>query len=70
MTYEFQQFETIRSFGGSLYNDKSNRDDAEIDQSNLLENMVEFNNESGPKTKKIKKKILLRLWMLFIQVSN
>ena len=49
LIYEFQQFETIRSFRDSIYNNESNRDDAEIDQRNRLENMVEFNNESGPK---------------------
>ena len=39
-TYNFQQYETIRSFGESRE-----------DQSNLLENLVEFNNEFRPKNK-------------------
>ena len=38
--YDFQQFETIRSFGDSTYTDKINIDEAEMDQDNLLQNMV------------------------------
>ena len=42
--YDLQQFETIRTFGHSI-------DEAEMDQNNLLENMVKFNNKSKPKTR-------------------
>ena len=41
----FQQFETMRSFCDSIYTGKINIDEAERDQSNLLENMVKFNNK-------------------------
>ena len=34
--YDFQQYETIRSFGDNIYDNKINIDEAEIDQSNLL----------------------------------
>ena len=34
--YDFQQYETIRSFGDNIYTGKINIDEAEIDQSNLL----------------------------------
>ena len=44
--YDFQQIETIRSFGDSIYTCKINIDEAEMDQSNLLGNMVEFNNKT------------------------
>ena len=54
--YDFQQFETIRSFGDCLYTGKINIDEAEMDQSNLLDNMVKFNNKSKPKTKEGKAK--------------
>ena len=60
--YDFQQFETIRSFGGCIYTGKINIDEAEMDQNNLLESIVKFNNKSKPKTKKkvtLKNKILL-----------
>ena len=42
--YGFQQFETIRSFGDNMYIGKINIDEAEKNQSNLLENLAEFNN--------------------------
>ena len=42
--YGFQQFETIRSFGDNIYIGKINIDEAEKNQSNLLENLAEFNN--------------------------
>ena len=48
---DFQQFETIRSFGDSIYTGKINIDEAEMDQSNLLEYMVKSNNRFEPKTK-------------------
>ena len=47
-TYDFQQFEMIRSFSGNSYSGKISIDEADMDQSNLLENMVEFNNKSRP----------------------
>ena len=54
--YDFQQFETIKSFGDSIYTGKINIDESEMDQSNLLENMVEFNNKSRLKEKEGKAK--------------
>ena len=54
--YSFQQFEAIKSFVDSIYTGKINIEEAELDQSNLLENMVKFNNKSKPKTKEGKDK--------------
>ena len=51
--YEFQQYETIRSFGESIYNckvNKFNMDEREMHQSNLLKNMVEFSHKFTPRT--------------------
>ena len=53
---DFQQFETIRSFGDSIYAGKINIDEAKIDQRNLLENIVKFNKKSISKTKESKTK--------------
>ena len=50
--FETEQYEMIRSFGESIYTGKENVDKAEMDQNNLLENMVNFNNKSRPKSKK------------------
>ena len=53
----FNNLKTTRSFGDSIYTGKINIDEAEMDQTNLLENMVKFNNKSKLKTKegKVKK---------------
>ena len=61
--YDFQQYETIRSFGQSIYAGKINIHEAEMDETNLLENVVKFNNKSRAKTKegKNKNEILLRV---------
>ena len=44
-TYDFQQYKTIRSFGESIYITKIKINKAEMDQRNLLERMVKFNNK-------------------------
>ena len=51
--YDFQQSEMIRSFGDSIYAGKISID--EMDQSNHLENMIEFNDKTRPKKKKRRK---------------
>ena len=43
-TCDFQQYETIRSFRDNIYTVKINIDEADMYQSNLLKNLVEFNN--------------------------
>ena len=48
--YDFQQYKMIRSFGKSIYTGKTNIDEAEMDQSNLLKNLIEFNDRSRPRT--------------------
>ena len=54
--YDFQQCETIRCFSESIYSDKISIHETDMDQTNLLENMVKFNNKSRPKTKEGKGK--------------
>ena len=53
---DFQQFETIRPFDDNTYTGKISIGKAEMNQSNLLENMVEFYNKTRPKAKKDKGK--------------
>ena len=50
-TYDFQQYETIRSVGESIYTRKAGIVETEENQSNLLETLVKFNNRSRPKNK-------------------
>ena len=70
--YDFQQYETIISFGESIYTCKVKIVEAEEDQRNLLENILEFDNKSRPKTKegKSRKEILMKVHMLFVKVKN
>ena len=51
-----QQFERVRSFSDSIYTSKITIDEADMDQTNLLENIATFNNKSKPKTKESKDK--------------
>ena len=48
----FQQIETMRPFGDSIYTGKINIDKAVMDQTNVLENMVKFDNKSRLKKKR------------------
>ena len=54
--YNFQQYETIRSFGEGTYADKITKDEDAEDQSILLKNIVEFNEKFRTKTKECKDK--------------
>ena len=64
-TYDFQHFETIRSFGDNIYTGKITINEAEMDQSNLVENVVKFNSRS-----RSKQEILMKMHMLFMKVEN
>ena len=70
--YDFQQYETVRSFGESIYTQNISIVEAQENQSNLLKNIVEFNNKSRPKNKEVedKKEILIKVHMLFMKVKN
>ena len=50
------QYETLISFGASIYTGEIAIDEAQMDQSNLLENKVEFNDKSRPRKKQGKEK--------------
>ena len=49
--YDFQRYKAMRFFGYSIYTRKANIAEVEEDQSNLLKNIVEFNNKSRPRSK-------------------
>ena len=54
--FDFQQFEAIKSFGDSIYNKKISIDEAEMEQTNLLENILDFSSKSRPRSEKDKDK--------------
>ena len=53
--HDFQQFETIRSFGDNIYTGKISVNEAEMDQVNLLEKMKKWYNSIINLDKKQKK---------------
>ena len=48
---DLHTLETIKSFGDILYTGNINIDEAEMDQTNLLEYLLKFDNKSKPKSK-------------------
>ena len=60
--YDFQQFKTIRYVGNNIFTGKIKIDEAEKDQSSLLENIIEFNDKSRTRSKEgqEKKEILMK----------
>ena len=69
---DFQQYETIRSFGDSIYNGKFSIYETDIDQSSLLNGLKDFNDRARSKTTEGKKKnkILIKVHMFFMNVEN
>ena len=49
--YDFQQYDTIRSFGKNIYGGKINMDESEMDQTNLFKNWKKLSEKSKPRTK-------------------
>ena len=68
--YGFQQFETIRSFGDSIYTGKINIDEVERDQGDLFEKITQFNNKHKPKRKEGKNIKQNIFDMLFTRVEK
>ena len=54
--YDYQQYETMRSFGESFYSGKISIHEVDMDQTHLLEDMKKFHDKSRPKTKEVKDK--------------
>ena len=48
--YDFQQCETIRSFGDTICNGRISIDEADREQSSLLDGLKDFSDRSRPKT--------------------
>ena len=69
--FNFIVFKT-RSFGENIYSSKIIIDEANQEQADLLEYILNFNNKVGPKirtTKKIKEMFLI-LYKIFTRVEN
>ena len=55
--FGFKTFKTIRSFGGNIYSSKTTLNEADQEQADLIEYILNFNNKTRPKIR-IKKIII------------
>ena len=74
-TFEFRMFQTIRSFGNNIYSSKITINKVDLEQSDLVEYILNFNNKTNQKIKMIKKTkktkiIFLIAHKIFIMVEN
>ena len=51
----FKTFKTVRSFGENIYSSKITMDEADEEQSDLTEYILNFNNKARPKNRDDKK---------------
>ena len=66
--FDFIESKTIRSFGDDIYNKRINMDQADQEQSGLLDYFFYFNNKTKPKSKKDKNRksnVLDSVWNLY-----
>ena len=54
-TFEFRMFQTIRSFGNNIYSSKITINKADLEQSDLVEYILNFNNKTRPENNDDKK---------------
>ena len=52
----FKTFKTVRSLGENIYSSKITMDEADEEQSDLIEYILNFNNKARPKNRHDKKK--------------
>ena len=70
--YDFRKFQTIRNFGKDIYDDEITLEEADEDQSDLLNSISDFKNETRPEnnTKKQEKKLFLKTCIIFLRVEK
>ena len=70
--FDYKTFKTIRSFGENIYNDKITINEANQEQADLVEYILNFNNKARPKSKHNKKikEIFLIVQKKFMNVEN
>ena len=54
--FDFKSFKTIRSFGENIYSHKIRINEANQEQADLVEYVLNFNNKARPKNRDDKKK--------------
>ena len=70
--FDFRMFKTIRSFGDDIYSSKITINEADQEQSDLIDYIIDFNNKNRPKNKDDKKTktIFLIVHEVFTMVDN
>ena len=70
--FDFRMFKTIRSFGDDIYSSKITINEADQEQSDLIDYIIDFNNKTRPKNKDDKKTktIFLIVHEVFTMVDN
>ena len=61
--FDFQQFEILRSFGDSIYNGKVRIDEAEMEKTNLIENIVNVSKKPLAKSVLIPLRLMAAAWV-------
>ena len=71
-SFDFNAFKTIRSFGENIYSGKITINEADQEQADLLEHILNFNNKVRPKYKddKKNKRNVFNIAKLFFRVEN
>ena len=73
--FDFRIFKTIRSFGDDIYSSRITINEADQEQTDLVEYILSFDNKARLKNKMIKKKIIIKEIFLiqqkiFMKVEN
>ena len=70
--FDFRMFKTIRSFGDDIYSSKITINEADQEQSDLIDYIIDFNNKTRPKNKDDKKTktIFLIVHKVFTMVDS
>ena len=72
-TYDFRNFRTIRTFGRDIYEGKISLEEADEDQSDLVDEIEKFNDKTRPKSlekKNKKKKFFLKTCIIFLRLEK
>ena len=71
-TFNFQNFQTISTFGRDIYNGKITTEEADEDQRDLLVEILNFKKKAKPKSpgKNNKQKIFLKTYIIFMNVEK
>ena len=72
--FDFRIFKTIRSFGDDIYSSRITINEADQEQTDLVEYILSFDNKARIKNKMIKKIIIKEIFLIqqkiFMKVEN